>query len=94
MPECGQCCRECLALATIQAQSPGLVRFCSGPANNSREADLLRMVERVIRQIAADSISANRQLGLVALWKGHTVPTSGLCPHEGRFYPNAFRNIY
>jgi len=51
------------------------------------------MVMRVIRQIAA-AISTNGQLGLLALWKGHTVPASGLCPHEGRFYPNAFRNIY
>jgi hypothetical protein len=52
------------------------------------------MVMRVIRPIAADSISANRQLGLVALWKGHAMPASGLCPHEGRFYPNEFRDIY
>jgi len=26
--------------------------------------------------------------------KGHTVPTSGLRPHKGKFHPNAFRNIY
>jgi hypothetical protein len=51
------------------------------------------MMELVIQQIAAASISTNGQLGLLALWKGHTVPASGLCPHEGRFYPNAFRNI-
>ena len=58
------------------------------------EADPLPMVMRVIRPIAAASISTNRQLGLMALWKDHAMPVSGLCPHEGRFYANAFRDIY
>jgi hypothetical protein len=38
----------------------------------------------------------SRQMGNLAFLlygKGHTVPASGLCPHEGRFYPNAFRNV-
>jgi hypothetical protein len=30
-------------------------------------------------------------LAFLLYGKGHTVPASGLCPHEGRFYPNAFR---
>ncbi len=40
-----------------------------GPADQSQQADLLPMVELVIQQIAAASISTNGQLGLLALWK-------------------------
>ena len=79
-----------------QAQSRDLVRFCSEPAHNSRKADLLRKVELLTGQIAAacrlEKIVSS--LALLLFGKGHTVPTSGLRPHEGRFHPNAFRNIY
>jgi hypothetical protein len=71
-----------------------LVRFCGGRQTRVGKADLLPMVELVIQQIAAASISTNGQLDFLLYGKGHTVPASGLCPHEGRFYPNGFRNIY
>jgi hypothetical protein len=68
--------------------------FAWGRQTRVGKADLLPMVDLMIQQIAAASISTNRQLGLLALWrKGHTVPTSGLCPHEGTFHPNEFHNI-
>jgi hypothetical protein len=76
-----------------QAQSRDLVRFCSEPAHSIRKADLLRKLEARLPLPAA----SKKQL---AAWpscfmeKGRTVPTSGLRPHEGRFHPNAFRNIY
>lgn len=70
------------------------VPFCGGRQTRVGKADLLPMVELVIQQIAAASILTDGQLALLAFGKGHTVPASGLCPHEGRFNPNAFRNIY
>ncbi|HYL61761.1 MAG TPA: hypothetical protein VE077_03990 [Candidatus Methylomirabilis sp.] len=45
-----------------------LVRFCGGRQTTVGKADLLPMVEQVIQQIAAASISTNGQLGLLALW--------------------------
>jgi len=32
-------------------------------------------------------------LAFLLFGKGHTVPTSRLCPHWGAFYPNAFCNL-
>jgi hypothetical protein len=46
-----------------------LVRFCGGRQTRVGKANLLPMVELVIQQIAAASISTNGQLGLLALWK-------------------------
>jgi hypothetical protein len=33
-------------------------------------------------------------LALLLMEETSLMPASGLCPHEGMFYPNAFRNIY
>src|SRR5580692_9041799 len=43
--------------------------FARGRQTRVGQADLLRMVELVIQQIAAASISTNGQLSLLALWK-------------------------
>jgi hypothetical protein len=55
-------------------------------------ANLLLIAELVIRRLAAFH-SKNSQLDLLAFWERRTVPTSGLCPHEGRFDPKAFRDV-
>jgi len=70
------------------------VRFCGGQQTRVGRVDLLPMVELVIQQIAAASSRQMGNLAFLLYGKGHTVPASGLSPHAGRFYPNAFRNIY
>ena len=79
-----------------QAQSRALPRFRSEPAHDNRNADLLGKVELWTGQISAACRLEKTVSGLALLLfgKSHTVPTSGLRPHEGRFHRNAFRNTY
>ena len=57
------------SVGDVQAQSRCLVQFCLDRQTTVGTDDLLPMVELVIQQIAAASISTNGQLGLLALWK-------------------------